>query len=254
MFRLYRLFGVIFLFMVFIVGAVVMRFYAVTELNRRRVSCWWTHKMCRTGARFLGLNVHADGAENIPEGGCLVLSNHMSYLDIMVYSSVRPAVFVTSVEMEQTFFLGFIAKIGGSYFVERRNTKNIKQELSVIADLIDQGFVVVLFPEGTSTDGSKILPFRSSFIAGATETGVDVVPACLRYDRINGEPFSDSNCDYVCWYGDMTFAPHFYRFMGLRNTEASASWLTAISSSGLDRKMITRKAHELIAASYFGAA
>lgn len=252
--KTYKLIGVLFFFALYIFGALFLRFYAVTDVNRRRVSAWWTHKICRWGTRFLNLRISAEGQENIPSNGSLIVSNHMSYLDILVYSAIRPAVYVSSREVENTFFLGFMARIGGTYFIERRNTRNIKEELSGLTDLIRQGFNVVLFPEGTSTDGSKILPFRSTFIAGATETGVDVVPACIRYETINGEPFSEKNCDSVCWYGDMSFAPHFLNFIGLKKTTASAVWLSPISSGSHDRKFISKKAHELIEMSYFGAA
>lgn len=253
MFRLYRFTGVLFLFCVFIIGAVFLRFYAVTDVNRRRVSVWWTSKMCRVGCRFLGIRVKAEGLGSLPSGGSLIVANHMSYLDIMAFASVRRAVFISSVEMEQTFFLGFLARIGGTFFVERRNVRNIKGELDGITDIIAQGFDVVLFPEGTSTDGSKILPFRSSFLAGATDTGADVVPACIRYEYIDGEQFSAENCDFVCWYGDMSFLPHFVRFAGIGRTEVSIRYMDGLSSLELDRKQITRMAHELITTHYFAA-
>lgn len=254
MYKAYKITVVSFLFLIFIIGAVTLRFYAVTDRNRRKVSIWWTSKMCRVGANFFNMTIDAAGQENIGNGGCLIVSNHMSYLDILVYSAIRPAVYVSSVEMEKTFFLGFMAKIGGTYFIERRNTKNLMDELKGLSELISEGFDVVLFPEGTSTDGSKILPFRSTFIAGATETGVDVIPACIRYDSINGKPFSKDNCDLVCWYGDMSFAPHFTGFLGTRQSLVKVSWLNALSPAEHDRKYITRKAKELIELSYFGAA
>ena len=253
MFKAYKLTGASFLFCVFIIGALVLRFYAVTDVNRRRVSVWWTSVMCRIGGRFLGVHVNADSVCGTDGRGRLMVCNHMSYLDILVLSSVRPSVFISSVEMENTFFLGFLAKIGGTFFVERRNVRNIKGELDGITKIISQGFNVVLFPEGTSTDGSKILPFRSSFLAGASEAGVDVVPVCLRYSKINGESFSPENCDYVCWYGDMSFAPHFSRFASLHRTDVDVSFMEGMNSLEHDRKYITRRAQELIEAVYFTA-
>jgi 1-acyl-sn-glycerol-3-phosphate acyltransferase len=253
MFKAYRLAGVSFLFCVFIVGALVMRLYAVTDVNRRRVSVWWTSVMCGVGCKFLGIRTHADNTQVSGKDGRLMVCNHMSYLDILVISSVRPSVFISSVEMEKTFFLGFLAKIGGTFFVERRNVRNIKGELDGITQIISQGFNVVLFPEGTSTDGSKILPFRSSFLAGASEAGVEVVPVCLKYSKINGEAFSPDNCDTVCWYGDMSFAPHFSNFVGIRRTDVELSFMKGMNSLEHDRKYITRRAQELIETVYFTA-
>lgn len=242
------------LFWLYICGAVVLRFYAVTDVNRRRVSVWWTSRICRMAAKFLNVRIDATDMPRSGQLGKLIVSNHMSYLDILVHSAVRPAVFVSSVEVEHTFFLGLVARIGGTFFVERRNPKNIRNELNGIEQLILQGFDVVLFPEGTSTDGSKILPFRSSFLAGAVETGVDIIPACLRYSRINGKSFGDSNRDLVCWYGDMNFSPHFFSFVSQRQTEAAVTYLPAVSADGADRKEAARLARELISEVYFGAA
>lgn len=250
--RLYKLSGFIFLFSVFIIGAVLLRFYAVTDVNRRRVGAWFTSRMSRIGLRFLGMSTQSTGGQFLEPGGKLIISNHMSYLDILVYAAIKPTVFISSVEIEKTFLLGFVTKLGGSFFVERRDPKLIKQETQRISELLDEGFNIILFPEGTSTDGSVILPFRSSLLAAAT--GVDVVPACIKYEEIDGKPFSSENCDYVCWYGDMRFAPHLWSFLGTRSVKARATFFEPISSATTDRKKISRQAHSLITAKYFGAA
>ena len=91
-----------------------------------------------------------------------MVCNHMSYLDILILSTVRPAVFVTSVEMEKTFFLGDMAKLGGSFFVDRVNRRKMKAEVQALVDLLEQGFNVFIFPEGTSTNGEGVLPFKKS--------------------------------------------------------------------------------------------
>lgn len=251
--KLYHNVGAVLLFCLYIAGAVVLRFYAVTDVNKRRVSVWWTSKICRMGSALLNINVKSAQAPLKGRKGRLIISNHMSYLDILIYSSVHPAVFISSVEVEQTFFLGFVARIGGTFFVERRNPKNIRQELNSIKDIIDQGMDVVLFPEGTSTDGSKILPFRSSLLAGAVESGVEIVPACIRYEKINGKAFSDENRDLVCWYGDMTFAGHFFTFTSQQSTEASVTYLAPVDVCH-DRKTAARIARDMILSVYFGAA
>lgn len=250
--RLYKLTGFIFLFSIFIIGAVLLRLYAVTDVNRRRVGAWYTSKMSRIGLRFLGVSISHLGAEALEPGGKLIISNHMSYFDILIYSAVRPAVFISSVEMQNTPLLGFVAKLGGTFFVERRNPKLIKLEIGRMSELIAEGFNVVLFPEGTSTDGSVILPFRSSLLAAAS--GVEVVPACIKYEEIDGQPFSKDNCDYVCWYGDMTFAPHLWNFMKTNSVRAKATFFEPINSAAADRKFISQKAHQLITSEYFGAA
>jgi len=252
--RLLKLTITIFLFGVYIIGAVTLRFYAITDKNRRMVSAWYTTKMCRIALKLFGVNVSSQGVQYLEPAGKLILSNHMSYLDIMIYASIKPSVFISSVDMGQVPFLGFVAKIGGTFFVERRNPKLIKLEIDKISALINEGFNVVLFPEGTSTDGSHILPFRSSLLASASASGVAVVPACIKYEFINNHRFSKANCDSVCWYGDMSFAPHLWNFLKINRVDSKATFFEPIDSRYADRKFISTKAHQLITNEYFSAA
>lgn len=252
--RIYKLSVIILLFTIYIIGAVTLRFYAVTDVNKRRIGAWWTTKMSRVAIRFFGIDVSSSGQNYLHPSGKLVISNHMSYFDILILASVRPTIFISSVEIQKTPFLGFIASIGGTFFVERRNAKLVKLEIGKISELIKDGFNVVLFPEGTSTDGSQILPFRSSLLASATSAKVDVVPACIKYDRIDGEKFSSENCDYVCWYGDMSFAPHLWNYLKTKHVDARATFFEPLDTKSADRKYISEKARQLITQEYFKVA
>jgi len=254
MLRTLKLSVTIFLFIVYIIGALILRFYAVTDVNKRRVGAWWTTKLCRIGIRLFGIDVNTKNTEYLLPEGKLIISNHMSYLDIIIYASIRPSIFVSSVEMQKTPFLGFLATLGGTFFVERRDPKLIKFEIGKMAELVKDGFNVYLFPEGTSTDGSTILPFRSSLLASVSGANVDVVPACIKYVSINGVQFSPENCDDVCWYGDMNFAPHLWNFLGKKHVDAKATFFQPIQSATANRKVITQRAHELITSEYFKAA
>jgi lyso-ornithine lipid O-acyltransferase len=185
-------------------------------------------------AVLAALNVKIESRLHSPDlfqRSYFMVCNHMSYLDILILSTVQPAVFVTSVEMEKTFFLGDVAKLGGSFFVDRVNRRKMKQEVAELKDLIGQGFNVFLFPEGTSTNGLEILPFKKSLFRVPMETGQPILPICLRYKSIDGEPFSLQNCDRVCWHGDMTFAPHFLQLMKLKSLEVEVDYLEPLDSS-----------------------
>lgn len=168
--------------------------------------------------------------DNLFEQNYFMVCNHMSYIDILVLSSIQPAVFVTSVEMEKTFFLGDMAKLGGSFFVDRVNRRKMKQEVQALVNLLDDKFNVFIFPEGTSTDGSKILPFKKSLFRVPHQTGFPILPICLKYKTIDGEPFSPQNCDRICWHGDMTFAPHFLQLMTLKELVAEVHYLDPLDS------------------------
>ncbi|MEM7646269.1 MAG: lysophospholipid acyltransferase family protein [Pseudomonadota bacterium] len=163
--------------------------------------------------------------ENLLDRNYFMVCNHMSYIDILVLSSIQPAVFVTSVEMEKTFFLGDMAKLGGSFFVDRVNRRKMKSEVQALVQLLKDQFNVFIFPEGTSTNGTEILPFKKSLFRVPFQTQFPILPICLKYKTINGEPFSLQNCDRVCWYDDMTFAPHFLQLMGLRELIVEVHYL-----------------------------
>lgn len=181
-----------------------------------------------------------------------MVCNHMSYMDIVFLSSGEPASFVTSVEMKNTPFLGDLSSLGGSYFVERRDRTKVPGEVKDLARFLQQGFNVFVFPEGTSTDGMKILPFKKALFNAAIEAGKDVLPISLRYETIDGEPFSSKNKDRFCWYGDMPFAPHFLKVHGTQSMQVTVNYLEPISVKEFtDRHQLAEKAYEQISQKYF---
>lgn len=137
----------------------------------------------------------------------LLVANHLSYLDVLILFSEHPSLFITSTEIRDTFLLGRICKLAGCFFVERRkdrHTLNTKtSELNMMKEKLNAGFNVFLFPEGTSSDGSGVLPFKGTFFQMAVDTDIDVQPLCLKYI---GE-----NRDVPPWYGDMTFPDHLFK-------------------------------------------
>lgn len=138
----------------------------------------------------------------------LIVSNHMSYFDILVMSSVLPCVFVTSVDMGESGFLGTLAELGGSIFVERRNRTQIDRDLASMTKALKDGFNVLIYPEGTSTNGQRVLPFKKSLLMSAVQSNRDIMPVCLKYLEIDGEEFNEKNADKICWYGEMKFLGH----------------------------------------------
>lgn len=143
----------------------------------------------------------------------LYVSNHLSYLDVLVLASLRPSVFVTSVEVKHTFFLGAVANLGGSLFVERRDVKKIAEDVQQIEEILAQGFDVILFPEGTSTNGADVRVFKRGLFQAALRAGAEIIPVTINYNRINGQVVTSQNRDRLFWYDDMTFAPHLVGLM-----------------------------------------
>ncbi len=185
----------------------------------RRRAINYTSTMSRIISKQLNFHVTLNGGEYLKQmrdQSYLLVANHCSYMDILLLSWQQPASFITSVEMGNTPFLGSITRVGGSLYTERDKPVSLPQEIKRFAEAIKEGFKVVLFPEGTSTDGVTIKDFRSSLFQVAVEAQCPILPVCIKYTHIDGKPFGRDNHKLVCWYGDMDFMPHFLGMIGHR--------------------------------------
>lgn len=159
---------------------------------------------------FMGIEVMRDIKELQGRENYLFVSNHLSYTDILVICAYYPACFVTSVEMRDTPFLGPICKLAGCVFVERRNKKNLGQEVKEITDALKNGLDVVIFPEATSTNGEEVIRFRRPLFKAAIDSQTPIKPLTINYRYLDGTPVTLENRDKVFWYGDMTFPDHLW--------------------------------------------
>lgn len=187
----------------------------------------------------------------IPKEGSLVIGNHMSYLDILIYLSHFKTLFVTSTDMRSRPFLGQITLLGGCLYVNRQNPKNLVKELKNIKRFFDKGFSVTIFPEGTSSNGERVLPFKKSLFQIALQTKCQIQPVVLHYSKIDGKDFGDENRDKVCWHGDLLFFPHLINLLKLRSVEATMNILEPIDSNNFeDRKSLCDTTFETVSNSY----
>jgi len=152
-----------------------------------------------------------------PPAGAMIVSNHLSYLDIATLASLLPAVFVSKAEVERWPFWGTMARMGGTIFIDRGRKRDTVRVLSEIENAFLRGDSVVVFPEGTSTEGSTIIPFKSSLLASAATQGNPVYWLTVSYQTPHG---GDLARDHVCWWGDAAFLPHFIGLCKLRRIEA----------------------------------
>lgn len=195
--------------------------------------------------RLIGLKVQVVGA---PSRGPSVLfvSNHSSWLDVLVLGSVLEAAFVSKAEVGQWPVVGLVARLGRTVFVSRKRSGTGK-EAEEIQERLAAGDSIILFPEGTSNDGTRVLPFRSSFLAVASAAR-EVQPVSLVYDRLGGLPACRRDRPLFAWYGDMDIATHFWRIA--RRSGARATVLLhepADPAAFPDRKALTAAASEVVA-------
>jgi lyso-ornithine lipid O-acyltransferase len=188
-------------------------------------------RWCKRALKVMDFEIECVGLEklDLENKNYLFVSNHMSYLDILIFSSSLPSVFVTSVDMGEVFFLGTLAEMGGSIFVERRNRQRVDRDISKMTETLRKGFNIVIYPEGTSTNGQRLLPFKKSLLMSAVDADREIVPVALKYMEIDGAPFSKENADIVCWHGDMTFADHLMGLWKHRNIKVQLEFLEPIS-------------------------
>jgi len=203
----------------------------------RCVSSW---AIAMTNA--VGVRLHVSGP--IPSAPFLLVSNHLSYLDIIVLLSLADGRFVARHDLGSWLFIGNLVRAGGTILVERERRADAAAAAAAMRDALDDGNGVVLFPEGTSTAGLHVLPFRSSLFEPAVQLGQPVLTVALRYATPEGSP---SATDTVCWWGDMPFASHVWGMLMLPRIDAYVAF-GAESVSGGDRKQLAAAAYESVVA------
>ncbi|MFM7418820.1 MAG: lysophospholipid acyltransferase family protein, partial [Alphaproteobacteria bacterium] len=167
--------------------------------------CFYHRGLCW----LIGLKVQVVGKVS-DKPATLFLPNHSSWLDILVLGSVLRASFVSKSEVGQWPVVGIIAKLGRTVFVSRRRSSTVLREADTMRERLQAGDSLILFAEGTSNDGTRVLPFRSAFLAAAADAKA-VQPVSLVYDRLGGLPACRRDRPLFAWYGDMDIASHFWR-------------------------------------------
>jgi len=174
------------------------------------------HRLC---CRIFGLTIEARGSMATARP-TLFVSNHTSYLDIMVLASLIPGSFVAKREVAKWPLFGLLAKLQRTVFVVRDRRHAVAQRDEMTQRLV-AGDALILFPEGTSNDGNRVLPFKSSLFAVARhEIGgrtLTVQPVSIAYVALDGMPLGRFLRPFYAWYGDMELAPHLWRSAGLGN-------------------------------------
>jgi 1-acyl-sn-glycerol-3-phosphate acyltransferase len=198
---------------------------------RRATFRFWGRRVCRA----LGVRLTVLGEP--PTAGALVVSNHLSYLDIPLLASLLPTVFVSKSEVAGWPLIGRGARAMGTIFLVRERKRELPEINRQIASALARGDGVVVFPEGTSTKGEAVLPFRPSLLAPAAEAGWPVRCAVLRYETLPGDPPASTS---VCWWGDMAFTPHIAELLRLERIEAQLEFLPETHSDP-DRKRLAEK-------------
>lgn len=198
----------------------------------------WMQSSCRRMLDTLGIQSTVVGT---PPTRGLVIANHLSYLDIIILSAAMPCAFISKMEIGRWPFFGMAARLCGTIFLDRESRSSAEKVAEIMGRRFRHPVPVLLFPEGTSTDGSEVLRFHSRLIDPATSTGTPITAAALSYQVEGGIPERE-----LCWYGDATFLPHLWRTLKTRGFSTRVEFCpTAVYA---DRRVAADTAHAQITA------
>jgi 1-acyl-sn-glycerol-3-phosphate acyltransferase len=212
-----------------------------------RVAQLWQRFVCF----LIGIRVTVTGA---PAAGrpLLLLSNHTSWLDIPVLASVAPVSFIAKQEIANWPVVGFLARAQRSVFVDRQRRHATGAHAEEVAGRLSKGDIIVLFAEGTSSDGNIVLPFRSALVGAAQRAIGDggaatVQPVAIAYRRMLGLPLGRQHRPLVAWYGGADLLPHLKRVLSEGGVDVHVVFGPARALGARDdRKTVTNEAGELV--------
>jgi lyso-ornithine lipid O-acyltransferase len=200
----------------------------------------WSRGMCR----IIGVRIHLTGEP--PVAPFLLVSNHLSYIDILAFAATLDCIFVAKSDLASWPVVGTLCRVADVVFVDRQLRRDVSRVNALIGAAVQKGEGVIVFPEGTSTRGETVLPFMSSLLDVAARSAMPVHSATIWYRTTATErPASDS----ICWWGKMTFPDHFFALVGMSGFDA---WIThcdgAITCD--ERKQLARMLRERVLESF----
>ena len=191
------------------IAAIAARLKLAEELPR------FYHALC---LRILHIEVRVSGVDMM-DGPGVIVANHASYLDIPVLGALTRGSFIAKTEVANWPVIGLLAKLSRTTFIERRAVRSREQN-DQLSQRLGNGDKLILFPEGTSNDGNRVLPFKSTLFAAAERVMPDgspvrFQPISIAATRLDGAPIGRDLRAFYSWYGDMDLAPHLWQFLAL---------------------------------------
>lgn len=206
------------------------RFSRARRLLRKFILNSWARSL----ALIIGMRINIIGEP--PQPPFFLVANHLSYVDILAIASHLECVFIAKGEIEKWPGMGWLASSIGTIFINRKNFQDIPRVIGLINESLDEGLGVMLFPEGTSTMGDRLMPFSPALLEPAARSAYPVSYAAISYRTPDNEPPAHIA---VCWWGDMDFVPHLIKLLLLSGFEATVVYgEDAIQAD--DRKILAR--------------
>jgi len=219
-----------------------------------------TRAFCLIARMILRIRVLLEGKTQYrhEQGNCII-TNHLGYLDGIVLGSLFSAVFVSKLQVKSWPLFGLMTQLGGTIYIDRSRKLKAAGSVERISNCLKNRLNILFFPEGTSTDGSKVLPFQSIFFQAALNASSPIVPNTIQYLSLNSKKITIANRDNVFWYGQVSFAKHLLSVLGLKGIEVKVTIHPKIESKKYSfenggRKQLAEDARRIIMQVFFPVA
>lgn len=204
-------------------------------------------RYCQLALKSLNIRVTFRGDPPDKMDNFLVVCNHLSYLDILIlYSFMEEHCFIVAKDILKTKFLGSIPGYAEAYGVERRQWSNLKEDISAIKNILLKGRNVILFPEGTTGDGSVLQKFKPPIFKAAILAEKKVLPLCINYLSMDGKSLNKASKDIIFWRGGHPIVKHFFRFCQSQKVDCEIVFTSPLPSSHTNRSDLSLKAYHQI--------
>jgi 1-acyl-sn-glycerol-3-phosphate acyltransferase len=233
----------VYLLIVLLIFWVGLLFCFASQGMRLKWKNWIISRWAGNVAAIIGLKIHVQGSP--PEPPFFLISNHLSYIDILPFWKHLKTTFVAKIEIKSWPFFGIAARLMGIIFINRENRQDLNRVNSLIEDNITEEQGVILFPEGTSSRGAEVLPFKSSLLHYPASHDLSVHYASISYSAEGeAEAWKD-----ICWWGEMDFLTHFWNLLKIKSSTAHIHFGDS-SMQDTDRKSLSRKLHQAVAKNF----
>ncbi|MGA9855578.1 MAG: lysophospholipid acyltransferase family protein [Gammaproteobacteria bacterium] len=204
-----------------------------------RIRARWVRRWLSSAVSILGIRISVAG--HLPVQNALFVANHISWLDILAMAAVTEGDFIAKQEVREWPLLGWLVSQGGTLFVRRGHAIACKRIIEETAFRLKSGRNVILFPEGTTTTGAQVLPFKPLLLRAAVLAQMPVQPVALRYEIPSGHQ------ERAAFVGEMGFVSHLWKVMGLRDIRLHISFTRPLAVIGTTERQLAEAASQAVA-------